>query len=147
MDARVVVASVDTYLRFAEAVNRLDLTAVGDHTTLPQMVSGEWREDGSSDSSDESRGRRGSKEKSEGRGELDSGSVGIPSEAVGGGEIRPDHRMCRVLAACLFEPGDRLICVRLQEMHVANLLVPNAERRVTRAEPDSTLDEGDRLIN
>src|SRR5436853_421840 len=74
VDARVVVASVDTYLRFAEAVNRLDLTAVGDHTTLPQMVSGEWREDGSSDSSDESRGRRGSKEKSEGRGELDSGS-------------------------------------------------------------------------
>jgi gas vesicle structural protein len=27
IDARVVVASVDTYLRFAEAVNRLDLTA------------------------------------------------------------------------------------------------------------------------
>lgn len=26
IDARVVVASVDTYLRFAEAVNRLDLT-------------------------------------------------------------------------------------------------------------------------
>ena len=26
VDARVVVASVDTYLRFAEAVNRLDLT-------------------------------------------------------------------------------------------------------------------------
>jgi gas vesicle structural protein len=26
VDARIVVASVDTYLRFAEAVNRLDLT-------------------------------------------------------------------------------------------------------------------------
>jgi hypothetical protein len=26
IDARIVVASVDTYLRFAEAVNRLDLT-------------------------------------------------------------------------------------------------------------------------
>src|ERR671939_1727802 len=26
IDARVVIASVDTYLRFAEAVNRLDLT-------------------------------------------------------------------------------------------------------------------------
>jgi hypothetical protein len=25
-DARIVIASVDTYLRFAEAVNRLDLT-------------------------------------------------------------------------------------------------------------------------
>ena len=26
IDARIVVASIDTYLRFAEAVNRLDLT-------------------------------------------------------------------------------------------------------------------------
>ncbi|HZR95559.1 MAG TPA: gas vesicle protein GvpJ, partial [Gaiellaceae bacterium] len=26
IDARVVIASIDTYLRFAEAVNRLDLT-------------------------------------------------------------------------------------------------------------------------
>jgi hypothetical protein len=29
VDARIVVASVDTYLRFAEATNRLDLEAVG----------------------------------------------------------------------------------------------------------------------
>jgi gas vesicle structural protein len=29
IDARIVVASVDTYLRFAEAVNRLDLTETG----------------------------------------------------------------------------------------------------------------------
>ncbi|MCG6494201.1 gas vesicle protein GvpJ [Kitasatospora sp. A2-31] len=29
VDARIVVASVDTYLRFAEAVNRLDLTQDG----------------------------------------------------------------------------------------------------------------------
>jgi hypothetical protein len=27
IDARIVIASVDTYLRFAEAVNRLDITA------------------------------------------------------------------------------------------------------------------------
>jgi len=64
IDARVVVASVDTYLRFAEAVNRLDLTAVGDHTTLPEMVSGEWRENGSRGSSDGSHDQeeRGSRE-------------------------------------------------------------------------------------
>ena len=37
VDARVVVASVDTYLRFAEAVNRLDLTAVGDHATIQDI--------------------------------------------------------------------------------------------------------------
>ncbi|WP_253905091.1 gas vesicle protein GvpJ [Arthrobacter sp. H14] len=29
IDARVVISSVDTYLRFAEATNRLDLTQVG----------------------------------------------------------------------------------------------------------------------
>jgi hypothetical protein len=37
VDARIVIASVDTYLRFAEAVNRLDLgTAQGEG--LPEMV-------------------------------------------------------------------------------------------------------------
>src|SRR5437870_2233053 len=40
VDARIVVASVDTYLRFAEAVNRLDLTAVGEHATLPDLIGG-----------------------------------------------------------------------------------------------------------
>ena len=37
IDARVVVASVDTYLRFAEAVNRLDLAA--EKKGLPELVS------------------------------------------------------------------------------------------------------------
>lgn len=40
IDARIVVASVDTYLRFAEAVNRLDLTQVGDSEGLPELVGG-----------------------------------------------------------------------------------------------------------
>jgi uncharacterized membrane protein YgcG len=38
IDARIVIASVDTYLHFAEAVNRLDLTQVGQQQTLPEMV-------------------------------------------------------------------------------------------------------------
>ncbi|MFL5884641.1 MAG: gas vesicle protein GvpJ [Thermoleophilaceae bacterium] len=38
IDARIVVASVDTYLRFAEAVNRLDLTETGDSEGLPEMI-------------------------------------------------------------------------------------------------------------
>jgi len=38
IDARIVVASVDTYLRFAEAVNRLDLQQVGDSKNLPELV-------------------------------------------------------------------------------------------------------------
>src|SRR4051794_12247598 len=40
VDARIVVASVDTYLRFAEAVNRLDLTQVGEQKTLPEFFEG-----------------------------------------------------------------------------------------------------------
>src|SRR6266480_3663806 len=40
VDARVVVASVDTYLRFAEAVNRLDLLQAGNAQTLGDLVSG-----------------------------------------------------------------------------------------------------------
>ena len=36
IDARVVIASVDTYLRFAEAVNRLDLTET-ELADLPEL--------------------------------------------------------------------------------------------------------------
>jgi gas vesicle structural protein len=38
IDARIVIASVDTYLRFAEAVNRLDLEAKDDSKGLPQLM-------------------------------------------------------------------------------------------------------------
>ncbi|WP_449301505.1 gas vesicle protein GvpJ [Promicromonospora vindobonensis] len=37
IDARIVVASVDTYLRFAEATNRLDLEQTGGRD-LPELV-------------------------------------------------------------------------------------------------------------
>jgi hypothetical protein len=37
VDARIVIASVDTYLRFAEAVNRLDLTESGGQG-LPDLM-------------------------------------------------------------------------------------------------------------
>jgi gas vesicle structural protein len=37
IDLRVVVASVDTYLRFAEAVNRLDLQAVDQSKSIPDL--------------------------------------------------------------------------------------------------------------
>lgn len=43
IDARIVVASVDTYLRWAEAVNRLDLQR--EEKDLPQLVE-ELREGG-----------------------------------------------------------------------------------------------------
>jgi hypothetical protein len=38
IDARVVIASVDTYLRFAEAVNRLDISQ--EKEGLPVLVGG-----------------------------------------------------------------------------------------------------------
>jgi hypothetical protein len=38
IDARIVIASVDTYLRFAEAVNRLDLTEADQSQGLPELM-------------------------------------------------------------------------------------------------------------
>jgi hypothetical protein len=38
IDARIVIASVDTYLRFAEAVNRLDLAQSDNSQGLPELV-------------------------------------------------------------------------------------------------------------
>jgi hypothetical protein len=38
VDARIVIASVDTYLRFAEAVNRLDLQPHEQATGLPGLI-------------------------------------------------------------------------------------------------------------
>ena len=38
IDARIVIASVDTYLRFAEATNRLDLLEQGGGKPLPDFL-------------------------------------------------------------------------------------------------------------
>jgi gas vesicle structural protein len=38
IDARIVIASVDTYLRFAEAVNRLDIASSDDSQGLPELM-------------------------------------------------------------------------------------------------------------
>jgi hypothetical protein len=38
IDARIVVASVDTYLRFAEAVNRLDIAESSGGRGLPEFI-------------------------------------------------------------------------------------------------------------
>ncbi len=40
IDARIVVASVDTYLRFAEATNRLDLSDKGGKTPVDLLTEG-----------------------------------------------------------------------------------------------------------
>jgi TATA-binding protein-associated factor Taf7 len=46
IDARIVIASVDTYLRFAEAVNRLDLARSGTETRGLPGIMEEIREGG-----------------------------------------------------------------------------------------------------
>jgi hypothetical protein len=66
IDARIVIASVDTYLRFAEAVNRLDLVQADGSQGLPQLV--------------ESMIEGGSKSKSKGAFE------GVKEALTGGGE-------------------------------------------------------------
>ena len=38
IDARIVIASVDTYLRFAEAVGRLNIEETGDAQGLPELM-------------------------------------------------------------------------------------------------------------
>ena len=81
IDARIVVASVDTYLRFAEAVGRMDLTETGESKTLPEFF-GDANEDGAKsrtkgviegakekifgddDEDDDSKGKTGSRSRS-----------------------------------------------------------------------------------
>jgi hypothetical protein len=45
IDARIVIASVDTYLRFAEATNRLDLMEHGGGKPLDEFI-GDMQESG-----------------------------------------------------------------------------------------------------
>jgi hypothetical protein len=68
VDLRVVIASVDTYLRFAEAVNRLDLQATDESRSLPGMLGGgrdgsgaDEDEDGEEGAGRRSRSRSGSR--------------------------------------------------------------------------------------
>jgi gas vesicle structural protein len=56
VDARVVVASVDTYLRFAEAVNRLDLQRASSAQQLGDLVGGRGERHGGDGRSQARRG-------------------------------------------------------------------------------------------
>jgi hypothetical protein len=73
VDLRVVIASVDTYLRFAEAVNRLDLRAVDDSMSIADL------------------GGEGEEEMAEsaGKGAVEGGIEGV-KEKVGGGGRKDD---------------------------------------------------------
>jgi hypothetical protein len=82
IDARIVVASVDTYLRFAEATNRLDLYEKGG-TGLPDLV-GELTEKGT---------RGGAKGKTKGMLDAARETVGeVLEERAERAEERETHR-------------------------------------------------------
>ena len=80
IDARIVIASVDTYLRFAEAVNRLDLSQNGGSQTLPELI--------------EDLGEAGSKSKTKGavQGVKEKVGIGKGDDDDGGGSSRSSSR-------------------------------------------------------
>ncbi len=76
IDARIVVASVDTYLRFAEATNRLDLYAGKGGKDLPELVQG--MTEGGAKGKTVGRARGGRRQ---GRGRADQGARGAGAGA------------------------------------------------------------------
>ncbi|MCX5083878.1 MULTISPECIES: gas vesicle protein GvpJ [unclassified Streptomyces] len=68
IDARIVVASVDTYLRFAEACNRLDLERDSGSTTLPELLSGSATKSDEQDGDEEDQRERPRKRRAPARG-------------------------------------------------------------------------------
>lgn len=83
VDARIVIASVDTYLRFAEAVNRLDLLQAENSEGLPQLME-DMTEGGAEN---KTKGMlQGAKESLFGSGDEDEGDEeGDEGEEEGGG--------------------------------------------------------------
>jgi hypothetical protein len=74
VDLRVVIASVDTYLRFAEAVNRLDLRAVDESVSIANF--GEERQ---------------RMAQSEGKGAVEGGIEGVKEKVGLGGRRREEE--------------------------------------------------------
>ena len=84
IDARIVIASVDTYLRFAEAVNRLDLQESGGET-LPELT--ERMSEGGAKSKTQGV-LEGAKEKLFGEGDEEDEESGSSSGRRSGGSSR-----------------------------------------------------------
>lgn len=76
IDARIVIASVDTYLRFAEAVNRLDIANNDSSEGLPELL-GDVQESGAANKT---------KGAMKGAGEKVRETVGRQGKQSGGGK-------------------------------------------------------------
>ncbi len=84
IDARIVVASVDTYLRFAEAVNRLDLRQT-ETAGMPELMR-DWRSGG-----DDQEGGNGDGARRSVSGGQRTLGAGRPGGGGDGGQRRPQH--------------------------------------------------------
>src|SRR5579862_9326027 len=88
IDARIVIASVDTYLSFAEAVNRLDL-GESSNEGLPQLIS----QMASNGAESKTKGvLEGAKESMFGSSDDDQGDEGDEQESGGNGGPRRSSR-------------------------------------------------------
>ncbi|MEV6567932.1 gas vesicle protein GvpJ [Streptomyces kronopolitis] len=83
IDARIVVASVDTYLRFAEACNRLDLERDSGSVTVPELFSGQAAK---------SIGKRKVKDAAKSVGETVRSAVGAGDDSDEDAEKEPQRR-------------------------------------------------------
>ena len=74
-----------------------------------------------------------------GFGEFGGGAFGVAFERVGGGEPCMRSRMNGIGVTRLFEPRDRLVGARLQQVDCANSLIPNTDQRITGAKAEGLL--------
>jgi gas vesicle structural protein len=87
IDARIVIASVDTYLRFAEAVNRLDITESDGSQGLPELMEG-MTEGGAKS---KTKGALGGAKEKLGFGDQDEGDGGGRKREKSGARRREDE--------------------------------------------------------
>lgn len=109
IDARIVIASVDTYLHYAEAVNRLDLTQTETQGITGILGDGSGSSDGQSGSSGEGSAKRPPRGQSSKRsltgGEDRSSGTEPDADDADGGEEKGDESRARSLARRIGEKG------------------------------------------
>src|SRR5215471_17432580 len=79
--------------------------------------------------------------------EFGDGPLGFAVKGVGGGKLGAGIRVRRTVAARPFEPLDRLVGVRLQQMHEPDLLRKITTMGFAGAKPHRSFGERNRLLN
>jgi hypothetical protein len=75
------------------------------------------------------------------------GASGLAIQGIGGGEVGVNEGQCWIRSARLFEPEDRPVGARLQQMNATDPVLPEADELVAAAEADELLDERNYLID